>query len=120
MTHENWKRPSDLKFPIVYSTFTRNGEEYWIEDIPVNRYGEACEFMLKYFVPYEPKLMSRNGKDDPLLLEDYFNMYMRGIKQKVSVACLKDGSNDFIGINILEVLGRNDMPSNITVMMRMN
>lgn len=121
MTHEKWKRPSgDLKFPMVFSKFTRDGEEYRIEDIPEDRYVEACEFMLKYFVPYEPKLVSRNGKDDPLVLEDCFNLFMRDIRQKVSVACLKGSSNDFIGINILEVLGRNDVPSNIMVTMMLN
>jgi hypothetical protein len=113
---ERWERPSNLEFPTTYAKFTRNGEEYRIEDIPEDRYEEACEFMLKHFVPYEPKLVSRNGKDDPLVLDDYFNMYMSGLRQKVSVACFKDKSNDFVGISILEVLGRNDATFNFTVM----
>lgn len=116
MSLERWKRPSNLKFPIIYSKFNIKGEEYRIEDIPEDRFEEACKFMLKHFVPYEPKLVSRNGKDDPLVLEDYFNMYMSGIKQKVSVACFKDKSNDFVAISILEVLGRNDATFNLTVM----
>lgn len=115
-----WKRSNDLKFPQIYHKFMRDDVEYRIEDIPEERYVEACEFMLKHFVPFEPKLVSRNGKDDPLVLEDYFNKYMSGIKQKVSVACLKANSNDFIGISILEVLGRNDATFNFTVMMMLH
>lgn len=113
---EIWKRPSDLKFPVQYYKFvTRDSDkdngklvEYRVEDIPESRYEEACRFMVKHFVPYEPKLVARKGQDDPLVLEDYYNKYMHGIKQKVSVACLKRGSDEFVGVNILEVLGRND------------
>lgn len=89
--------------------------EYKVGAIPESRFEEACRFMVKYFVPYEPKLVARRGQDDPLLLEDYFNMYMHGIQQKVSVACYKRGSDEFVGINILEVLGRNDPRSTLEV-----
>lgn len=82
--------------------------EYRVEDIPESRYEEACRFMVKHFVPYEPKLVARDGQNDPSVLEDYYNKYMHGIKQKVSVACFKRGSDEFVGVNILEVLGRND------------
>lgn len=116
MSFEKWRRPKSLPFPLVHSKFERNGEKFSILDIPEDRYEEACEFMLKYFVPYEPKLVSRCGKDDPAVLDDYYNLYMSAIKQKVSVACIKDNTNDFIGINILEVLGRNDPAFNFTVM----
>ena len=108
-----WQRPSELFFPVKYYKFvTRDKDsdklvEYCIEDIPESRYEEACRFMLKHFVPHEPKLVARNGQSDPLVLEDYYNKYMNGIKQKVSVACFKRGSDDFVGVNILEVLGRN-------------
>lgn len=123
MSLEKWKRSSN--FPTTYVKFNIDGVEYRIEDIPINRHEEACRFMLKYFVPYEPKLITRNGKDDPVVLEDYFNMFMTGIKQQVSVACFKDNSDDFVGINILEVLGRNDPTFSFTVitslgMMKMN
>lgn len=105
-----------MRIPTIYEKFERDGEKYRVEDIPEDRYEEACEFMLKHFVPYEPKLVSRNGKNDPLVLEDYFNKYMYGIKQRVSVACFKDNSDDFVAISILEVLGRNDATFNSTVM----
>lgn len=113
-----WQRPQHLKFPKIYSKFvtTDNDDssklvEYRVEDIPESRYHEACEFMVKHFVPYEPKLVARNGKDDPLVLEDYYNKYMNGIVQKTSVACFKARSDEFVAVNILEVLGRND-PTN--------
>jgi hypothetical protein len=116
MSFEKWKRPANLQFPTIHSTFERNGEKFRIVDIPEDRYEEACDFMLKHFVPYEPKLVARNGKDDPNVLEDYFNIYMNGIRQKVSVACMKDDSNDFIAINILEVHGIHDAKFNLAVM----
>jgi hypothetical protein len=111
---EHWQRPSELCFPVKYYKFVTkdrdsdNLVEYRVEDIPESRYEEACRFMVKHFVPYEPKLVARNGQNDPLVLEDYYNKYMHGIKQKVSVACFKRGSDEFVGVNILEVLGRND------------
>jgi hypothetical protein len=109
-----WQRPRDLKFPVEYYKFvtkdrdSENLVEYRVEDIPESRYEEACRFMVKHFVPYEPKLVARNGQNDPVLCEDYYNKYMHGIKQKVSVACFREGSDEFVGVNILEVLGRND------------
>lgn len=109
-----WKRQENLNFPKCYYKFTAEDlevkqlVEYRVEDIPEHRYVEAVDFMIKHFVPYEPKLIARNGKDDPLVIEDYYNKYMNGIKQKVSVGCFKAGSNEFIGVNILEVVGRND------------
>lgn len=109
-----WQRPSDLSFPVKYYEFvTRDRDsdalvEYRVEDIPESRYEEACRFMVKHFVPYEPKLVARNGQNDLLVLEDYYNKYMHGIKQKVSVACFRGDSDEFVGVNILEVLGKND------------
>lgn len=118
-----WKRPENLDFPKCYFTFKAEDleinqlVEYRVEDIPEHRYVEAVEFMIKHFIPYEPKLIARNGKDDPLVIEDYYNKYMNGIKQKVSVGCFKSGSNEFIGVNILEILGRNDENDYVKVTM---
>lgn len=112
-----WKRPCGLAFPVQYYKFVARDRdshqlvEYTVQDIPEGRYDEACRFMLKHFVPHEPKLVARNGQHDPLVLDDYFDMYMTGIRQKASVACFKKGSDEFIGVNILEVLGRHDPPS---------
>lgn len=109
-----WQRPCELAFPVQYYKFVTRDiasnelVEYRVEEIPETRYEEACRFMVKYFVPYEPKLVARNGQHDPSVQEDYFNKYMHGIKQKVSVACLKRGSDEFVGVNILEVIGRSD------------
>lgn len=114
MTEERWKRPSELGFPIRYKKFvTGNKEcnkllEYRIEDIPENRYEEACEFMVKYFVPHDPRIVIKNGQNDPDLLDDHYRFFMRAIQQKMSIACFKRGSDDFVGVNILEVFGKND------------
>lgn len=111
---DRWERDPHLKFPSKFAKFVSSDihssklVEYRIEDIPESRYEEACDFMVKHFVPYEPKLVARNGSADPLVLEDYYNKYLYGIRQRVSVACYKRGSDEFVGVNILEVLGRND------------
>jgi hypothetical protein len=110
----HWKRPSHLGFPTIYYTFVANDKngnklvQYKVADIPEERYEEACRFMVKHFVPSEPKLIARNAINDPDVLEDYSNKFMHGIQQKVSVACFRRGSPEFVGINILEVLGRNE------------
>lgn len=116
-----WKRPGDLKFPAQYYKFiardkdTNDLVEFTVEDIPESRYEEASRFMIKHFVPYEPKLVSRKACNDPDVLKDCFTRYCHGLKQKVSVACFRKGSDEFVGINILEVLGRNDTPTNLNV-----
>lgn len=118
-----WQRPCELRFPAQYYKFvTRDQDanknklvEYTVEEIPESRYEEACRFMVKHFVPHEPKLVARNGQHDPAVLKDYFDMYMNGIKQKVSIACFKKGCDEFIGVNILEVLGRSDPSSTFHV-----
>lgn len=109
-----WQRPCDSKFQEQYYKFLARGRdgselvEFTVGDIPESRYDEACRFMVKHFVPFEPKLVARNGQHDPLVLEDYFDMYKACIKQKVSIACYEKGCDEFIGVNILEVLGRDD------------
>jgi len=111
---EVWQRPLGLKFPALYYKFVTTDcksdrlVEYKIQDIPADRHHEACEFMVKHFVSHEPKIVARNGHNDPLVVEDYYTKFMLGIKQQVSVACFKRGSNEFVAVNILEVLGRND------------
>ena len=118
-----WKRPENLEFPKIYSKFIASditvGElvEYSIIDIPEDRYYEACNFMVKHFIPYEPKLVARNAKDDIVVAEDYYNRFIYGIKQKVSVACVKAGSDNFVAVNILEVQGRIDSNISSKVMM---
>lgn len=103
---------------MVADPFDEKLVEYNVIDVPEDRYEEACNFMVEHFVPYEPKLVSRNAKNDITVAEDYFNRYMFGIKQKVSVACVKTGSENFIAVNILEVHGRNDSKINFKVMIR--
>lgn len=107
-----WQRPEGSN-PVCYYKFVSGNEkcdklvEYKIRDIPENRYEEACKFMLSYFVPYEPKLVARNAQNDQSVLDDCHYVYMRALQQKVSVACFKRGSDEFVGINILEVLERD-------------
>lgn len=116
MTNQNqnpgWQRAAGST-PVCYYEFVSGDEncdklvEYKIQDIPENRYDEACKFMLSYFVPYEPKLVARNAQNDQSVLEDYHYVYMRALQQKVSVGCFKRGSDEFVGINVLEVMGRD-------------
>jgi hypothetical protein len=114
MTGERWIRPAELGFPVRYYKFVTGNKdcdklfEYRIEDIPENRYEEAADFMIKYFVPYDPRIIARNAQNDPELLEDYYGIYLRAIQQKLSVACYKRGSDEFVGISVLEVVGKND------------
>lgn len=105
-----WQRSAGLDFPVCFNKFSAGDKlvEFRVEDIPPNRYDEACKFMIEHFVPYEPKLVARNAHNDFQLHEDYYKIYMWGITQKVSVACFAEGSDEFVGVNILEVLGRND------------
>lgn len=117
-----WQRPSALRFPVQYYKFvtvddrdTSKLVEYRVEDIAESRYDEACRFMVKNFVPFEPKLVARDGQNDPSVLEDYYNLYMHAIRQKVSVACYKRGSDELVAVNILEVLGRRDGNLTFTV-----
>ena len=116
-----WQRSSEVKYPVKYYEFlardkdTNELVEYTVEDIPESRYAEASRFMIKYFVPYEPKLVAKNAHNDPEVLEDLLTRYLHPLNQKVSVACFKKGCDDFVGINILEVLGRNDPPYNLNV-----
>lgn len=107
-----WQRPEGSN-PVCYYKFVSGNEkcdklvEYKIRDIPENRYDEACKFMLSYFVPYEPKLVARNAQNDQNVLDDYTHMFMSALRQNISVGCFKRGSDEFAGINILEVIPRD-------------
>lgn len=82
----------------VYSNFTAKNEEFRIEDLPEDKFDEAVDFMIKYYVAEETfmKAFSVNERS----LRDF---YLFVFKQRTAIVCFAKGSSDIIGINALSV-----------------
>lgn len=89
--------------PTVYKTFTFNDDEgerqeYVIKDIPIERFEEATQFMIKYFF-YEETFF-RSIKVPEAAMADYYRYVF---KQKTSIGCFNQATDEMVGINALTV-----------------
>ena len=107
-----WQRPSHIPFPNVWLTFkARDSEsdtivEYRIQDLPVDRFDDALEFMRENFIKNEPmRATAETAVDD---IEDYLNIWRCVFNQRVTFACFKAGSDDILGLNLNFVAVQNE------------
>lgn len=111
-----FKRPANLSFPSVYRKFrardSRSEEiiEYRIQDLPEERYEEAVDFMVKYFLSDETFCSSRSIHKKTGGVEAFRRFWKKSLREKISIGCFRDdGSEELVGANIFLVHSRNDL-----------
>lgn len=110
-----FKRPESLSFPQIYYTFKAkdtNSEEiieYRVQDLPEEKYEQAVDFMVKYFIPDETFCASRGIPDKPNAIKEFHKFWVAALKEKLSIACFRnDGSDELVGANVLLVSSKDD------------
>jgi hypothetical protein len=111
-----FKRPETLSFPQVYYTFkakNKNSDEiveYRVQDLPIEKYEEAVDFMVKYFLPDETFCASKGIPEKPRAVKEFRDFWDAALKEKLSIACYKnDGSDELVGANVLLVSSKEDL-----------
>lgn len=106
-----------IEFPTIYHTFTakdKTGDkiiEYRVQDLPEELFDQALENMKQFYLPEENFAIATRILEDPEAIEDFFSFWKKALKQKVSLACFtNDGSEEFVGVNILYVSSKDDPP----------
>jgi hypothetical protein len=106
---EKWKRPENLEFPHIYHKFLArdlNGidlVEYYIQDLPENRYEEAVNFTIEHYTPDEPIFQSRDAGNDVGTVRDFSNIWREILQTGISQVCFKTRSDEIIGVNLIDV-----------------
>jgi hypothetical protein len=110
---EKWTRPSNLEYPRIYYEFTAADPEvgqcvkYVVRDLTEDRFDDAVEFLLEHYLKDEPTMLSRDGISDPKTVEDMVNEFRHLLDKKISQMCTKEGSEEIIAVNLMEVMERN-------------
>ncbi|XP_031623083.1 uncharacterized protein LOC116340630 [Contarinia nasturtii] len=101
-----WKRPRSTEFPKVWRSFNAvdidSGKivEYSIQDLPESRFKDGIDFMGEHFCKDEPICEAFGICDEVDAVENF--------KQKMVLACLKNGSDEIIGMNANYVKCKED------------
>jgi ribosomal protein S18 acetylase RimI-like enzyme len=111
-----FKRPESLSFPQVYYTFKAKNKksdeivEYRVQDLPIEKYEEAVDFMVKYFLPDETFCASKGIPEKPSAVKEFRDFWLASFYEKISIGCFKnDGSDELVGANVLLVSSKEDV-----------
>lgn len=105
---ERWQRPSNLEFPKIFNKFTAKDldenklAEYYVQDLPENLYEDAIKFLIEFYTPDEPIFECRNARSESQTIEDFSKLWMEILKVKISQVCFKEGSDEIIGVNLID------------------
>lgn len=105
----SWKRPENIKFPTVWYTFeakdlnSDNLVEYRVQDLPVERFDDAINYMTSFFIPDEPMCETRDLASDEVSVKSFQDIWRSFLEQQITLVCFKEGSNEIIGLNILGI-----------------
>ena len=109
----DWKRPFDdaKHYPLIYSVFETSDAHdevisnniFRIEDLSIDRFPEAIELMKTQFLEENPMMSSKNILGDKISTAEIEEYWKSILEQKISIACYKDGSNEIIGLILLNV-----------------
>ena len=88
--------------PQIYETFTlclEEGEvEFVIQDLPLEMFEKAADFMIKYYKEDETFSLALNVSE--ATLKEFYRFVL---KEKTTVACLRANTREIVGLNVLSV-----------------
>uniref|UniRef100_A0A7G3B292 N-acetyltransferase domain-containing protein n=1 Tax=Lutzomyia longipalpis TaxID=7200 RepID=A0A7G3B292_LUTLO len=109
-----WKRPENVAFPQVWLTFEAKDPDtgkivkYRVQDLPEDRFDEVLNLMSTIFLRDETMCRSLDILNDPDLKgRSGKSIWDDILKQKISLVCFKEGSDEICGVNVLEVLEKD-------------
>ncbi|XP_059617950.1 uncharacterized protein LOC132262640 [Phlebotomus argentipes] len=115
----DWTRPSNIDFPTVWGTFEAkhpaSGEiwKFQVQDLPEERFDEAENIMIEHFLSEESMCKSKEISKDPSSLALARLYYRKMLEKKISLICVREGSDEIAGINCLEPAQKGDEKINL-------
>uniref|UniRef100_A0A1L8DD55 N-acetyltransferase domain-containing protein n=1 Tax=Nyssomyia neivai TaxID=330878 RepID=A0A1L8DD55_9DIPT len=111
-----WERPESVSFTNIWLNFTAKDPDsgqivnYYVQDVPEERFDEVAQLMATIFTRDETMCKSLDIINDPMYnMEDSIKDWKNLLKQRMSLICFKEGSDEICGINMLEVLGKHEV-----------
>lgn len=108
----SWKRSDVVDFPQIWSTFKAKDLDgsivnYRIQDLPEDRFHEAIYFMQRYHMESEV-LRVKKIRDEPVSFREITEKWWDCLRQKVTLVCFKEGSDQILGLNVLGVVTQDE------------
>jgi hypothetical protein len=108
----SWERPESVEFPQIWSTFEAKDLDgstttYRIQDLPEDRFHEAIYFMQRHHMESEV-LRVKKIRDEPVSFREITEKWWDCLRQKVTLVCFKEGSEEIVGLNVLGVVTRDE------------
>lgn len=125
-----------VPYPKVWTEFeakeTKTSDKlvkYRIEDLTEDRFDDAIKHMMENYLLDEPiavacgkiqikcELVSRilmflypntDGINNKDFVDDYVRLWRGALKQKSSLVCFREDSDEIVGLNVLTVFTKND------------
>ncbi|XP_055547737.1 uncharacterized protein LOC129731627 [Wyeomyia smithii] len=111
-----WTRPSLPAIPVVWHTFrAKDGDgsdgrivTYYVQDLTEDRYEDMIEHFLGHFIEEEPMCVSTGVPKDEGSRSSFVSLWRSILKEKMTLVCYKEGSDEIIGANIIAVKNKDN------------
>lgn len=103
----SWKRPETVPFPSVWLRFkardvdSDNLIEYRVQDLTEADFEAAFDHMKTHFLKDEVMNNVMELWKDEAAIADLYKIWKEMVKQRLSLACFRENSNEMVGCNIL-------------------
>ncbi|XP_063702196.1 uncharacterized protein LOC134832183 [Culicoides brevitarsis] len=104
-----WKRPENVAFPSVWLKFkakdvnSDNLVEYRVQDMTEEDFEKGASRMKEFFVRDEVMNQSMDLANDEKGVQELYQIWKGMVKQRLSLACFKENSEEMVGCNILYI-----------------
>ncbi|XP_058839944.1 uncharacterized protein LOC131695448 [Topomyia yanbarensis] len=104
-----WTRPTNSAFPSVWHTFRAKDVDsdqlitYRVQDLTEDRFEDMVQHFLDNFIEEEPICVSKGVAKDATAREAAIKLWRKVLREKMTLVCYKEGSDEIIGANIVTV-----------------
>lgn len=110
-----FKRRDGSLYPQIYSTFqvkvkdSDESEEFFIQDLTENFFDVAVDFIVENHARGAVFHRAANTLADEAGIQRVSNMYRNVFKEKISLICIKMGTNEVVGLNALTIKAKGEL-----------
>ncbi|XP_031631962.1 uncharacterized protein LOC116346167 [Contarinia nasturtii] len=107
------KKPSSSDPDIIWGVFNAtdiNGNDivqYTIRNIPKKKFDQALDIMINYYLTDEPISVAMGIINDKNVVKSYRKQWLKILKNGLSVACFKSGTDEIVGVQLLQIESKN-------------
>ncbi|KFB53669.1 AGAP004529-PA-like protein [Anopheles sinensis] len=107
----SWERPTSVPYPNVWWTFEAPDPDrddgglatYRVEDLTEDRFEDVIKLFTEHFLDDEPLSHHARTRHNPVAYEEVITLWKSVLKNRMTVVCYKEGSEELVGSDLLEV-----------------